>query len=123
MRRRVFDDTRPIFLQLADRISDDILRGGYAEGDPVPSTNVLAAHLRINPATAGKALGLLVERGVLEKRRGIGMFVTEGARDRIAVSRKEGFVHHFVNPLLAEAAALGLDRAELIRLIEETESP
>lgn len=118
----MFDDSKPIFLQLADRISDDILRGSYAEGEQVPSTNELAAHLRINPATAGKAMNKLVDRGVLEKRRGIGMFVTAGARDRIAATRTEGFVHHFVHPLLEEATALGLTRAEVVRLIEETET-
>jgi len=114
----VFDDTRPIFLQLAERIADDILRGTYDEGTQVPSTNELAAFMRINPATAGKALNLLVDRGILEKHRGIGMFVAEGAKRRIADERRDGFVHDFIHPLLAEAAVLGLDRAELIRLIE-----
>ncbi|CAG7606548.1 GntR family transcriptional regulator [Leucobacter soli] len=120
----MFDDSRPIFQQLADRIIGDILRGRYAEGQQVPSTNELSGFLRINPATAGKALGLLVDRGILEKRRGIGMFVAEGAKDRLTRERQEHFVHDFVQPLLAEAAALGLDRSELIRLIDaETPTP
>lgn len=114
----MFDDTRPIFLQLAERISDDILRGTYPEGTQVPSTNELAAFMRINPATAGKALNLLVDRGTLEKHRGIGMFVAEGAKGRIADERKQSFVQNFVHPLLAEAATLGLGRAELTRLID-----
>lgn len=114
----MFDDTRPIFLQLAERISDEILRGVYPEGGQVPSTNELAAYLRINPATAGKALNLLADREILVKRRGIGMFVAEGAKGRIAAERRDGFVQSFVHPLLAEARTLGLDRAEVIRLIE-----
>lgn len=114
----MFDDSRPIFLQLAERIADDILRGRYAEGEQVPSTNELSAHLRINPATAGKALGLLVDRGILIKRRGIGMFVAEGAKADIAAERKQDFVRDFVRPLLAEARALGLEVGELSRLIE-----
>lgn len=114
----MFDDSRPIFQQLADSLVDDILRGRYAEGEQVPSTNELAAYLRINPATAGKALGLLVDRGVLVKHRGIGMFVADGAKGRIAGERQQRFVHDFVHPLLAEAAALGLDRVEVVRLIE-----
>lgn len=118
----MFDDSRPIFQQLADRIVDDILRGRYVEGEQVPSTNELSAHLRINPATAGKALGLLVDREILVKRRGIGMFVAEGAKARIAGDRTQRFVHDFVQPLLAEAVALGLDRAELIRLIGSIET-
>ena len=84
----------------------------------MPSTNELAAYLRINPATAGKALNLLVERDILVKRRGIGMFVAEGAKSRIADERRSGFVQSFVHPLMAEARALGFGRAEVIRLIE-----
>lgn len=118
----MFDDTRPIFLQLAERVADDILRGRYGEGEQVPSTNELAGHLRINPATAGKALGLLVDRGILVKRRGIGMFVAEGARESISAERQQGFVDAYVRPLLAEAQALGLGPEDLIRLIRETET-
>ena len=114
----MFDDARPIFLQLAERIADDILRGRYEEGEQVPSTNELSAHLRINPATAGKALGLLVERGILVKRRGIGMFVADGAKADIAGERRHDFVQGFVSPLLAEARALGIEDRELLRLIE-----
>lgn len=115
----MFDDTRPIFLQLADRISDEVLRGVYAEGEQVPSTNELAAHLRINPATAGKALTLLVEQGVLTKRRGIGMFVTPGAREQISDERQRAFAERFIAPLLSEARALGLTGSDIIRLIEQ----
>lgn len=114
----VFDDTKPIFLQLAERIADDILRGVYAEDSQVPSTNELAAYLRINPATAGKALNLLVDREILVKRRGIGMFVAEGARARITGERTESFVHDFIHPLLAEAAVLGLHTPDVVRLLE-----
>lgn len=114
----MFDDSRPIFLQLAERISDDILRGRYAEGEQVPSTNELSAHLRINPATAGKALGVLVDRGILVKRRGIGMFVADGAKADIAGERKQDFVRDFVRPMLAEARVLALDVGDLRHLIE-----
>ena len=115
----MFDDTRPIFLQLADRIADDVLRGVYAEEEQVPSTNELAAHLRINPATAGKGLNLLVERGVLYKRRGIGMFVAPGARALISNERQQAFAHRFIVPLLTEASSLGLGAHDVIRLIEQ----
>ncbi|WP_025132801.1 GntR family transcriptional regulator [Leucobacter sp. PH1c] len=119
----MFDDTRPIFLQLADRIADEVLRGVYAAGEQVPSTNELAAHLRINPATAGKALGLLVEQGVLEKRRGIGMFVAPGAREQIQAERQRDFTERFIDPLLTEARSLGLTTDELIRIISEKGEP
>ena len=114
----MFDDSRPIFQQLAEQIIGDILRGRYAENEQVPSTNELAAYLRINPATAGKALGLLVEQGILVKRRGIGMFVAPGAKERIAAERQQRFVQDFVHPLLTEAQTLGLDRAAVIRLLD-----
>lgn len=115
----MFDDNRPIFLQLADRLADDILRGTYDEDEQVPSTNELAAHMRINPATAGKALGRLVDEEILYKRRGIGMFVSPGARARITAERQEGLAERFVRPLLTEAAALGLGPTDVIRLIEQ----
>lgn len=119
----MFDDTRPIFLQLADRIADEVLRGVYAAGEQVPSTNELGAHLRINPATAGKALGVLVDQGVLEKRRGIGMFVTPGARAQIQAERQRDFTERYVDPLLEEARSLGLTTTDLIRIISEKEEP
>lgn len=114
----MFDDAKPIFLQVADRIADDILRGTYVEGAQVPSTNELAAYLRINPATAGKGLNLLVTQQILTKRRGIGMFVAEGARARVAAERQRGFVNEFIEPLAAETRALGLSRVEVIRLLD-----
>ncbi|GAA2834693.1 GntR family transcriptional regulator [Leucobacter komagatae] len=119
----MFEDSRPIFQQLAERIVDDILRGRYEEGGQVPSTNELASYLRINPATAGKGLGLLVDRGILVKRRGIGMFVAEGATERIAAERRDRFVQDFVQPMLAEARTIGLDRAALNRLIDDSRTP
>lgn len=118
----MFEDSRPIFQQIAEGIIDDILRGRYAEGEQVPSTNELAAYLRINPATAGKGLGLLVDQGVLVKRRGIGMFVAEGAKSRIAAERRERFTTDFIRPLLTEARTIGLDSEALIRLIADSES-
>lgn len=120
----MFDDSRPIFAQLADQLADEILRGRYAEGEQVPSMKELAAHMRINPATAGKALNLLAERGIVHKRRGLGMFVTDGARTRITQERHQGFIAHFVTPLLVEARTIGLSREQVLSLITaETEQP
>jgi GntR family transcriptional regulator len=119
----VFDDGTPIFQQLADRIAGDVLSGTYAEGDQVASTNEFAAFYRINPATAGKAVNLLVDRGVLYKRRGIGMFVAEGARERLAEQRRAAFAAEYVRPLVLEAAALGIDAAHLRRMIDQETAP
>jgi len=111
------DDGRPIFLQLAEQIADDIVEGRYPEETAVPSTNEFAAFYRINPATAGKGVNLLVERGVLYKKRGIGMFVASGARELLLAERRERFAEQYLRPLLVEARRLGIAEAELTRLI------
>jgi GntR family transcriptional regulator len=111
------DDGRPIFQQIAERIENDIISGALPEETQVPSTNEFAAFLRINPATAGKGVGLLVDTGILYKKRGIGMFVATGARDRLMVERREQFREQFVTPLLTEARKLGIDSRELVALI------
>ena len=110
----------PLFVQIAEQIEDDIVEGRLPEETQVPSTNEFAAFLRINPATAGKGVGLLVDQGILYKKRGIGMFVADGAKSGLAVERQQGFVDAYIKPLLAEAQALGLGPEDLIRLIEET---
>ena len=104
----MLDDSKPLFVAVAEQIEDGILDGTYAEDDPVPSTNELAAFLRINPATAGKGFNLLVDAGVLIKRRGIGMFVAPGAREALRQRRKLAFQDQFIAPLLREAAQLGI---------------
>ena len=115
------DDGRPIFLQIAELIENSIIDGDLAEGAQVPSTNELAAFHRINPATAAKGVNQLVSDGVLHKRRGIGMFVTEGSRQRLRERRRERFGEQFVGPLLAEARKLGIDTRELKDLIDTWE--
>jgi DNA-binding transcriptional regulator YhcF (GntR family) len=102
---------------VAEQIEDGILDGTYAEDDPVPSTNELAAFLRINPATAGKGFNLLVDAGVLIKRRGIGMFVAPGAREALRQRRRLAFQDQFIAPLLREAAQLGISAEDLADMI------
>ncbi|MBX3090923.1 MAG: GntR family transcriptional regulator [Cryobacterium sp.] len=111
------DDSRPIFIQIAEQIQNEILSGALAEGSQVPSTNEYAAFYRINPATAGKGINLLVDSGILFKKRGIGMFVAEGSRARIVSDRREQFHAEFVTPLVVEATSLGITPAELTDMI------
>ena len=113
------DEARPIFLQIAERIENDILSGELAEETQVPSTNEFAAFHRINPATAGKGVNLLVDSGILYKKRGIGMFVSSGARDRLLAVRRDRFRTEFVDPLLAEAAKLGLTADEVAGMVRD----
>ncbi|HEY6494074.1 MAG TPA: GntR family transcriptional regulator [Trebonia sp.] len=113
------DEGAPLFAQVAERLAAEIADGGLAEGDRVPSTNELAAYYRINPATAAKGINLLADDGLLEKRRGIGMFVAVGARQRLLGQRREQFAERYVRPLLTEATRLGIGGGELIELIRE----
>jgi len=113
------DEGTPLFVQVADRLAGEIADGGLAEGERVPSTNELAAFYRINPATAARGINVLADDGLLEKRRGIGMFVTAGARRRLLARRRAEFAQRYVEPLLTEAARLGIDADELSALIKE----
>src|SRR6201996_9118233 len=98
------DEGTPLFAQVAERLAAEIADGGLAEGDRVPSTNELAAYYRINPATAAKGINLLADDGLLEKRRGIGMFVADGARQRLLGQRREQFTERYPRPALTAAA-------------------
>ena len=114
----LIDDGRPLFLQIAEQLESSILDGSLAEGAQVPSTNELAAFHRINPATAAKGMAQLVADGILHKRRGIGMFVTAGARERLRERRRTGFADQFLDPLVAEARMLGLSAEDLHDLLD-----
>lgn len=114
-------EQKSIYLQIGEMIETDILRGILLEEEQVPSTNELARLYTINPATAAKGINLLVDSGILYKKRGIGMFVTKGAREKILKGRKEAFANDHIVPLLAEAKSLGLTREELIEMIKERE--
>ena len=116
------DEGGPLFAQVAERLAGEIADGGLAEGARVPSTNELAAFYRINPATAAKGIKLLADDGLLEKRRGIGMFVATGARQRLLARRRAEFTERYMEPLLTEATRLGIDSDELIALIKDTSS-
>jgi GntR family transcriptional regulator len=113
------DADGPLFAQVAERLAAQIADGGLAEGARVPSTNELAAFYRINPATAAKGIAILADEGLLDKRRGIGMFVAAGARATLLARRRAEFTGRHVRPLLAEATRLGIGLDELIGLIKQ----
>ena len=117
------NSAQPLFRQIAVLIEDAIIEGTLAEGAQAPSTNELAAFHSINPATARKGLTLLVDLGILEKRRGIGMFVTSGAADLIRARRRQDFAAEYAAPLIDEAVHLGYTRQQrhdLIDLVAES---
>jgi DNA-binding transcriptional regulator YhcF (GntR family) len=115
----VFDDRSPIYRQIADRIKADVLNGTLDGDEQVMSTNQFAAFYRINPATAAKAFQQLVDEEVLYKKRGIGMFVSPTARDALRARRRETFFSDVVDPMVAEAEAVGIPIAEVVARIEQ----
>lgn len=115
----MIDDSRPLFQQIAQQVSDGVLVGTFPEGTQVPSTTELAALHRINPATVGKGLALLVAEEVLHKRRGLGMFVSEGARERLVARRRQELATTYVRPLVEEARSLGLGLDDVHHLIDQ----
>ena len=116
------DEGSPLFAQVAERLAGEIADGCLAEGARVPSTNELAAFYRINPATAAKGIKVLADDGLLEKRRGIGMFIATGARQRLLARRRAEFTKRYMEPLLTEATRLGIDSDELMALFKDTSS-
>jgi GntR family transcriptional regulator len=115
----VIDEGKPIFVQIAEQIENDIVDGIYPPEGQVPSTNEFAVFYRINPATAGKGVNLLVDDGILYKKRGIGMFVAPGARERLIIQRRQSFRAEFLQPLLNEAEKLGIDPDQLSDMIRK----
>jgi GntR family transcriptional regulator len=117
----VLDEGAPIFSQIAEGLAHEIAVGTLAEGDRVPSTNELAAYYRINPATAAKGINVLTDSGLVEKRRGVGMFVSTGARERLLADRRERFAERYVEPMVAEANRLGIDADALLSMVRDSD--
>lgn len=114
-----FNNEKSIYLQIAESIEDDIIKGIIEEETQIPSTNQMAVIYKINPATAGKGINILVDRDILYKRRGIGMFVASGAKKVIQEKRKSSFYENYIASLLDEAKNLGIGIDELIDMIKK----
>ena len=113
----ILTQEKSIYIQIKEMIEDDILRDVLLEEERVPSTNELARLYAINPATAAKGVNLLVDEGILYKKRGIGMFVATGANAQIRGKRREQFYDNYVKSLMAEATSLGITKKELVEMI------
>lgn len=111
---RSFDDATPIYLQIADEVRTQIVTGALTDGDRLTSTTEYATRYRINPATANKAITQLVDEGLVVKRRGIGMFVADGARKRLVAARRATYADDVLGPALDAGASLGLDDDALL---------
>lgn len=113
-----FSGEKPLFQQVADQIAEGIFNGAYLEGEQIPSTTEISKSYQINPATVLKGMNLLVEQQLIEKKRGIGMFVLPGAQERVRSVRKEEFLNKEVLEVVAEAKKLGITAEQLKQLIE-----
>lgn len=116
-----FNSEIPIYLQLAQAVEDDIVNGVFQEETQVPSTTEISVSYKINPATVAKGFNLLVDEGILYKRRGVGMFVCNGARQALVTKRREGFYQRYIAQMLEEAKRLGISREEIIQMLERGE--
>ncbi len=114
-----FEDDRPIFIQIAEGIEDSILSGAFPEESQIPSITEFSVNYKINPATALKGINLLVDQEIVYKKRGVGMFVAEGAVRKLRQKRKESFYQDYIEAMIFEARRLELSLAEIKEMIEK----
>src|SRR5690554_789754 len=114
-----FDEGQPIFQQIAEMIEDDILNGTYNEEDQIISMAQFSSLFQVNPATVVKGIALLVNDGILYKKRGLGMYVATGAQKMIKSKRRERFSNELVMKLLEEANKLELTADDVIEMIKQ----
>lgn len=117
--KQSFDQNKPIYVQVREIIEDQIIKEQIQEGEQIPSTTQLVNFYKINHITVSKGVNQLVEDGILYKKRGIGMFVAEGAREKLIKKRKASFVNDYVVKLVEEANKLGITEEEVISYIKK----
>ncbi|MGI5848545.1 MAG: GntR family transcriptional regulator [Christensenellales bacterium] len=113
-----FDSDMPIYIQVAEELENAILSGASKEGTQVPSTTEISVRYKINPATALKGISKLADDGILYKKRGIGMFVAKGAKEKLKLKRKQLFFESYVMPLISEANKLSIERRDIEEMIK-----
>jgi DNA-binding transcriptional regulator YhcF (GntR family) len=112
------NDSLPIFQQIIETIERDIITGVYQTDDLIISTTQITKVYSVNPTTAVKAIGKMADAGILYKKRGIGMCVAEGAREKITARRKDVFLNQTIDTLIKEAETLGISTGRLISVIK-----
>lgn len=110
-----WNDSQPIYRQLRDRVVEMILEGALGDGDALPSVRSVAAEYRLNPLTVLKGYQELVDEGLVEKKRGRGMFIREGAKKKLLLGERELFINEQWPSVVATIRRLGLDMDELIQ--------
>ncbi|MUK88224.1 GntR family transcriptional regulator [Ornithinibacillus sp. L9] len=120
--RGPFVQDKPIYVQIREIIEDQIINHQLKEEEQVPSTNQLVEFYKINHATVSKGINPLVDEGILYKKRGIGMFVAVGAREKLLEKRKASFMEDYIVKLVQEADKLEIGENDIIRLIKKVKS-
>jgi GntR family transcriptional regulator len=110
-----FNDTQPIFVQIRQRLIEMILKGTIPEGEVLPSVRQISVDLSVNPLTVTKAYEALVDLGVVEKKRGMGMYVADGAQKALLAHEREKFLSDEWPRIRAQIEALGLDVPDLLK--------
>jgi GntR family transcriptional regulator len=113
-------DATPLFEQVARQVADLIVTGSVREGERVPSTTMISSTYRINPATVLKGMNLLVDRGYLVKKRGLGLFVAPGAKDRLRQDLINDQLEETMQRLVRQARTVGIVEEDLIARLRET---
>lgn len=116
-----WNEDQPIYRQLRDRVVAMILEGVLGDGDALPSVRNVAAEYRLNPLTVLKGYQELVDEGLVEKKRGRGMFVTDGARKQLLKDERQRFLDKEWPQVAATIERLGLDAGELLSGLEKTD--
>ncbi len=115
-----FNSEVPIYLQLAQAVEDNILKGVFQEESQIPSTTEVSVNYKINPATVAKGFNILVDEEIIYKKRGIGMFVCKGAKDKLLEKRRMSFYENYIESLVAEAKKLDIGIDEIIKMLERS---
>lgn len=113
------DGEKPIYMQIAEWLEAEIIDGTLQADDKMYSQYQLAELFTVNPATAGKGISILLEAEIVYKKRGLGTFVAQDAREKLLAKRKEGTLRRLIQELLAEAELLGVDDSQLFGLINQ----
>ncbi|GMA09384.1 GntR family transcriptional regulator [Tetragenococcus halophilus subsp. flandriensis] len=114
-----FDEQKPIFIQIKEQIEDQIVKKQLVEQDKIPSTTQMVQFYKVNHITISKGINLLVDEEIIYKKRGVGMFVANGARKKLLEQRKSTFADVYVLPMLQEANKLSLTDEEVKHIIHK----
>lgn len=113
------NDREPIFEQIKRWISDQIIDGTLETDDKIPSTNEIVQFYKVNHLTVSKGVNQLAEDDIIYKKRGVGMFVAEGAKEKLIEARQDSFLKEYLKPMMEEAEKLKIDKETINQMMEE----